>query len=172
MLSFPDGRVICESGAILLHLCETFDTAHTLHPAVGDPSRPRFLQGVIYGVTECYKAATAVFMETFMKEEKCQDKEKITAVKKRFREVVIDHIVRELDHGKRMFYLGDTFSAADIVIGYALMTADFTKCDLLENVVVSAYYERLKERGALLQSCYIILHLHSCTKDYQLEGQW
>lgn len=57
VLILPDGTVMTESAAILLHLAETHPEAG-LAPPVGDPLRPVFLRRLIWLVTAVYGTFT------------------------------------------------------------------------------------------------------------------
>lgn len=147
-IAFPDGSVLLELGAIVLYMCETFDTEHTLHPAPGDPRRPRFFQGVVYAVAEAYRAVMDVFRETVGKADNGINKPVVAKLRDRFYTVVVEHLVLELEEQGRMYYLGDEFSAVDILFGYILMTAKCTDAGLLENEFVREYHDRIVERPA------------------------
>lgn len=145
-LVFPDGRAVVESAAIVLHLCETYDTAHALHPAPAHPHRPRFLQAVVFAVAEGYKTAMPVFALCYHVKKEQRDRAKLAPLKDTFTNVFMAHLVHELQQGKRTYYLGDSFSAADIVMGYILMTAEYLDEDLIQDPTVKAYHARLKDR--------------------------
>ena len=57
VLVLPDGMVMTESAAILLHLAETYPEAG-LAPPAGDPLRPIFLRRLIWLVTAVYATFT------------------------------------------------------------------------------------------------------------------
>jgi GST-like protein len=57
VLVLPDGTVMTESAAILLHLAETYPDAG-LAPPVGDPLRPVFLRRLIWLVSAVYATFT------------------------------------------------------------------------------------------------------------------
>lgn len=151
-LALPDGTCITEVGAIVMYILETFDGKGTLHPKVG-PERARFLQALFYVVSECYKAAFAVFLMCFSIKPKLvrldreeRDAEKWKEVTGKFKTVVVDHIVREIGDAGRKYYLGDKLSAADFMFGYILMWVDSCDEGLLDHPVVQEYYGRLKAR--------------------------
>jgi glutathione S-transferase len=145
VLALPDGSTICESAAISLYLCETFDQAATMHPAVGAPTRAKFLQGVVYCAAEGYRATMNVFFECYQIEKKNRNYEAIATHKDKFQKIVVDHLVREMADG-RPYYLGDQMSLCDIMFGYLLMTAATTEENLLTNDVVNQYFARLASR--------------------------
>lgn len=143
-LVLPDGTSIVESAAILLHFLETFDTTHKLHPAPGHVDRPRFLQGVVFGVAEGYKTVMSVFLLCMNIKKEDRDQTNLVPAKKKFEDVFLKHLIQQLEG--REYYLGDQFSAADIVLGYILMTAEYVEEGLTEDPVVKAYHARLKAR--------------------------
>ncbi|MDF1635446.1 glutathione S-transferase family protein [Mycoplana sp. MJR14] len=57
VLVLPDGTVMTESAAILLHLAETYPEAG-LAPPVGDPARPVFLRRLVWLVSALYATFT------------------------------------------------------------------------------------------------------------------
>lgn len=148
VLALPSGEVVKEVGAIVLHLCETFDKEGKMHPLPGQKNRTKFLQGVVYAVAECYRACMDLFLAVWgkSKEEREKDKQKIDDLTIKYNRVLVDHLVQELDSGKKNFYLGDQFSIADIPFAYMLMCAKYADIGLLENKVVADYFERLAER--------------------------
>jgi GST-like protein len=56
-LIMPDGDVMTESAAIILHLADAFPDAQ-LAPATSDRQRPAFLRWLIYIVSEIYPTST------------------------------------------------------------------------------------------------------------------
>lgn len=148
VLAMPDGSAILESSAILLYIMETFDTAHKLHPAVGDAKRPLYLQAVAYVGAEAYRAVVGVFAECFMKPLEKRDRAKVDTAKEKYQTVVVEHLERHFADG-RAYYLGSEFSAADIPFAYVLMTASFVEGEeLLVSPTLTAYHSRLKERDS------------------------
>lgn len=143
---FPDGSAMVEAGAIVIHLCETLDHSHKLHPALGDAHRSRFLQGVVFGVAEGYKAVIACFLLCYKIAKEERDTKKLSAAKENFEKVVVGHLVKELKGGERKYYLGEEFSAVDVVFGYILMTAGYCDAGLIENEIVKNYHESLEKR--------------------------
>lgn len=144
----PDGSTICESGAIVLYLLETYDKAGSLHPLPGSPNRAKFLQGIVYTVAECYPAVTELYNVTgFIPEEK-RDQEKVKKAKERVQKIVLDHLKVELDNGKKEYYLGQ-FSAVDAMMGYAIMCAQYFGGGIVKkDPVIKAYFEKLSKRKA------------------------
>lgn len=149
VLALPSGEKIVEAGAIALYFLETFDKAGKLHPLIGSPDRPRFLQAAFYVTSEMYKASVSLFLYCMKTPKEKRDTAVLGPMIETFNKVVIDHLERELDFGKRKFYLGDEFSSADIFLGYITMTTSFVQGeDLLTNTVVADYAKRVAERSS------------------------
>lgn len=157
VLQFPSGEVICEVGAIVLHLLETYDKSGKLHPLPGQKNRAKFLQGIVYVVAEGYRAGMDLFMlccdagseghKMLPKEER--DRVKVDEAKKKFIDVVIKHLDREM--GDSEFYLGDEVSATDIAFSYLLMCAEYIDEGLLEESdKVNEWYAKMKAREAFV----------------------
>lgn len=146
-MSMPDGSVMCEAGAIVLYLLETYDKAGSLHPLPGSPNRAKFLQGVLYTVTECYHAITELYETTgFIPKEK-QDPEKVKKAVDRVQKIVLDHLKVEMENGKKDYYLGEQFSAVDVMMGYPLMCAHCCGDGMIQkDPAMNAYYERISKR--------------------------
>ena len=144
-LRLPSGQTIVEAAAILMYLLENYDVDYKMHPAPRSKDRAKFFQGVVFGVAEGYKTVVPIFMLSFGKKREERDREKIEELKKKFDHTVIGHIKHEFSDG-RDYYLGEQFSAVDMVFGYVLMTAAFADEDLLTDPIVKAYHDRLAAR--------------------------
>lgn len=148
VLVMPDGSVIVEAVAISLWLLETFDVSGKLHPRPGDPTRAKFLQGMVYAAAEGYKATMSIFMLCFMTAKNDRDKAKISEAKeKHWQRVVVEHLRQELQDG-RDYYTGSEFTAVDIAFGYLLVCAETCDEDLISEDFLKAYNARLKKREA------------------------
>lgn len=148
---FPDGTSIVEAGAIVFYMLERFDKEGKLHPLPTDGhsvDRARFLQGIVYAVTEGYKTAMVLFFLCYNIEKKDRDQTKLEAAKDTCRVAIIDHLLKELKQGQRKYYLGDKFSAADIMMGYMLMTMNYCDCGMMDNEIINEYFGRLTCRPA------------------------
>ena len=145
-LVFPDGSVLLESVAIALYFCETLDKDNKIHPPVGHPNRPLFLQGVVFAVVEGYKAVMECFVLCYRIDENKRDMEKLGPARDKFKKIFIAHLIKALDGGKKKYYLGDKYSAADAMMSYILMTAEYCGCGMIEDEVVEKYHACMKER--------------------------
>lgn len=149
VLALPNGEMVVEAGAIALYFLEEYDKEGKLHPLPGSPNRIRFLQAVVYSVAEAYSAVVNLFKVCRGVPVDKRDRAVIDPLIEKYEKVVVQHLERELDFGKRDYYLGDEFSAADIMFSYITMVATFVEGEkLLENAVVAAYAKRVADRDA------------------------
>jgi glutathione S-transferase len=134
-----DGTLIFESAAIALYLTDKFPKAG-IGPAVGDPKRGPYLTWLAYyaGVME------PAWMSDFMK----IDVPRGTAGWVKTGEVM-EYVNKTLDAGP--YLLGDTFSAADILVGTTF--ALFLGSPLLpKTTLLEAYVKRVTERPAAIRA--------------------
>jgi glutathione S-transferase/GST-like protein len=127
-LILPDGDVMTESAAILIHLAD-LDSRHRYAPALGSPLRARYLRWMIYLATNIYMTDLRFFYpQRYTTDPKGAEAVKQAALN-RFEE---EWQVFAEALGKGPFILGETMSAADI---YAAMLAAW-------NRDVSAFFAR------------------------------
>ena len=110
-LIMPDGDVMTESAAIILHLADAFPDAQ-LAPATSDRQRPAFLRWLVYIVSEIYPTST--FSDDPARWQLPQD------VQKGYKQTV-DQYRKTLwgyveDVADTPYFLGDDFSAIDLYI--------------------------------------------------------
>lgn len=151
-LVLPDGSSILESLAITLYICETFDTENKIHPPPGHPNRLLFLQGVVFSVVEGYKALMACFIFCSRIEKEKRNMDKLIPAREQFHKIFIAHLVKALDNGKKTYYLGDEYSAADAMMAYILMGAEYCDCGMIDNEVVEKYFANLKARPSYVKA--------------------
>jgi glutathione S-transferase len=96
-------------------------------------------------VAEAYPAVMNLLRCCYRIPKDQRDKALVAEHKANFDTIVIGHLTRVLADN-RDYYLGFEFSAADICFGYVLMVAVACDADLLENLVVVAYNDRLAAR--------------------------
>lgn len=111
-LRLPDGRVILESAAMVLHLAEL---APSLAPEPGSVHRPLFLQWVVYGSATLYPAYLRVYhVEDFVPDESARPAAKNLAVAGlAARWQVVENA---LAAGPGPFLFGGSASAADVYL--------------------------------------------------------
>jgi glutathione S-transferase len=114
-----DGTLMIESSAMCLYLAEKFGA---LAPPVGSPLRAAYFQWMVYVPATCDPALETILFHTrFLPEEKRiaplaeQAKKKWAACER--------YLAKQL--GDRPFIVGDSFTAADVMVGSALAWAKF-----------------------------------------------
>lgn len=119
--------VLAESGAIVQHTLETYDTEHALHPRVGDTARADFLQLLHFGPASAYHIAVPMFFRASPPVEALRTREDTFEMcKKQWHQIVVPTLERALDKFGGPYLLGTELSAADLVLGYDVMTASFS----------------------------------------------
>ena len=138
-----DGVVLIESSAICMYLADKHGT-HRLAPAVGTPARGKYYEWMVYiPATADPCLETIMFHTMFLPEEKrlpqLVEKAKKTwsRVEKRFATSL----------GGSEWALGETFSAADVVLGSALAWAKMAGV-FGGNAPLADYFERASSRPA------------------------
>jgi glutathione S-transferase len=138
-----DGVTLIESAAICLHLADKFPAAK-LAPPLGSADRGRYYQWMVYTIGTLEPPVLDVFLNTIQLPEAERSAAKAESGRARFAEaatVISDGL------GSKPYLLGDTFSAADVMIGSTLGWCSFM--GLLDGQkVLTAYVERLMQRPA------------------------
>jgi glutathione S-transferase len=143
--AIEDGDVrMFESGAILGYLLEKYGQGR-LAPAPGTRERAEYLQWFHFGEASLAVHVTTIVRHRFGRSEERRLEGAVTEGRERAK-LGIEVVERAL-HG-RAYILGDDFTAADIMVSYGIVMANFIGelPDGLENV--RAYMARLKERPA------------------------
>ena len=141
-----------ESGGLVQYLLETYDTNHTLHPPVGDPTRAEFLKLVHFGPATAYHVAVPIFFHSFPPKGVPPTTEKELQTKKEeWHNVVAPTYEQALDRFGGPYLLGTKFTAADVVCGYDLMTISYTKVadellDETKHPKLKTYLQNLQNR--------------------------
>lgn len=109
-LMLEDGRVLFESAAIVLHLCDRHPEA-ALAPAPGDPARPELYQWLFFLADTIYPAYHCVYHT----EQYTTDPDSAPSVKAKAKEALVRQW-QVLDDAlaNRRFLLGDHPTACDI----------------------------------------------------------
>jgi glutathione S-transferase len=135
-----DGEtVVFESAAVALYLTDKFP-ANRIGPLVGDPKRGAYLTWLAYYAGEMEPAWVSKFM-------------KVTPPRGTAGwvapEEIMPHVNATLEKGP--YLLGDTFSAADILVGTTF--ALFMGSPMLEKTpLLEAYVKRITERPAFARA--------------------
>ncbi len=143
--ALEDGEtVMFESGAIVEYVLERYGQGR-LGPRAGEPGRGTFLQWLHFAEATLMPPLVEIFRHTMLKPEA----ERIPAVVAdgKARAAVTLNVVEQALRG-RDYLLGETFSAADVMMGYGMKMADqFGLLHELPNL--KAYVQRLNARPAL-----------------------
>ncbi len=138
-----DGRVLLESGGICLWLADVHG-AKGLAPPIDSPLRGPYCQWMVYVPATCDPALETILFHTrFLPEEK-RIPVLVDRAKKQW--AVCERVI-EAGLGDKPYILGDTFSAADIMVGSAVAWARFAGA-LGDSARLTAYAARLAERPA------------------------
>lgn len=136
-----DGQVIAESGAIAQHLLEKFDPDHKLHPAPGAANRAVFLEWL-------HAAEGAVFlpflMNTYLEATGLTDS-LLAGYMAGERAKALAAVEAHLT--ENAFFAGDAFTAADIMMGFQLESAD-KRGGIDQDSPVKAWLAKLQDREA------------------------
>lgn len=115
-LILPDGTVMTESAAILIHLADIFPEAK-LAPAASSPLRPRYLRWMLYLATTVYMSDLRMLYPTRY----TADAAGAAGIKaKAIDGMAAEFVILSDEIGEGPFILGTTMSAVDI---YAAMLA-------------------------------------------------
>jgi glutathione S-transferase len=143
-----DGDVLMsESGAILEYLLERYDGDAKFAPAIGDPLRGDFLRWMYFSESTLYPPIGIVVWMTIYRDDADNHLDLVMDAKGRAGQgldVVQDHLKTN------DYLLGDTFCAADIMMGFTLLAADVVGVLPQTHDATRAYLARLGERPAFL----------------------
>ncbi|WP_299848601.1 glutathione S-transferase family protein [uncultured Roseovarius sp.] len=136
-------EVLCESGAILQHLCEMYPEAE-LAPVPGDVARARYLELMGYAETMASLIENLNMQHIFLRDPRQASPVVIKLITSRLGAALAG---LETRLGEREYLLDSGFSAADVMLGFNLFAAPYyVKLDPFEALV--AYCDRLAARPA------------------------
>ncbi len=144
--SIQDGALtMVESGAIVEYILEKYGKAR-LAPAPGSATRPLFLQWVHFAEATALPPLSLIAQHTFFKPEA----ERIPAIvtESRANALAVLAVLENALAGKQ-YLLGAEFSAADIMMGYALLLMKWFGVLSDQYPNATRYLARLEERPAL-----------------------
>lgn len=133
--------VIAETGAIAEYLLAKFDTAHKLHPKPDSPDFPRYLEWI-------HSAEGAVFLPgllTLYTGMAGITDGPVAQMIAGEREKVAAHIEAHLS--KHPYFAGDTFTAADCLMGFQIVLSD-AQGGLNNRPATKAWLDRVTARPA------------------------
>ena len=143
--AIEDGDVVMfESGAIVEFLLERYG-AGRLAPAPGTPERAAYLQWLHFGEATCLPPLSDLVQHTFLRPEA----ERIPAVvpdAQARTAAWMDVVDRAL--AERPWIAGDRFTAADVMVGYAVALAGLLGLVGSARPHLAAYLDRIRERPA------------------------
>ena len=150
--TLEDGDVVmCESGAITEYLVERHGQGR-LAPAVGDVRRAAYLQWLHFAESTAFPPIGIVIWLTRYRSD--GDDACIAQVVADARERAasgFDHLEREFGPGP--WLLGESFTAADVMLGFTLTAASLVGVlDPVRQPKTAAYLGRLQERPAYRQA--------------------
>ncbi len=139
--------VLTESGAIVAYLADKRPEAG-LAPKPGTPERAKYLQWVLFGLTELEQPLWTISKHTFALPEKLRVPAVIPTAKKEFLRAAA---VLAEGLGDREWLVGDAFTGADLIVGHTLAWARAFSVPW-EQPTVDAYAERVLSRPALARA--------------------
>ena len=140
-----DGEcVIGESGAILEYILERYG-AGRLAPSIGSPKRGEFLQWVHFAESTAFAPLGVLIWHGIYRGDADRIPEAIDGARDRAHSA-LDVVERHL--ATRDFLLGSEFSAADIMLGFTLVAAQFLGMLDMRYPVTMSYLARITERPA------------------------
>ena len=149
--TIEDGDVVmAESGAIVEYIER--DRNGRLAPAIGSPLRPRFLQWLHFAESTAFPPLGIVVWLTLYRTDAAQHSTLIADARTRAA-TGFEQLERELSD--KQYLLGDTFSAADIMMGFTLIAGRMLGVIDDRYPAINAYLERLQARPALQKTMAI-----------------
>ncbi|MCC5995946.1 MAG: glutathione S-transferase [Oceanicaulis sp.] len=141
VLVLEDGRSLAETGAIAQYLLDKFDIANRLHPVQESPAWPVYLEwmhaseGAVFlpFLMNAYLGPTGL-MDSLLGQYMAGERAKALA-----------HVEAHL--GRHAWFAGETFSAADCLMGFQLEAAEKAGA-ISEGSPVLDWLSRIRERPA------------------------
>ncbi len=150
--TIEDGDVVmAESGAIVEYILERYGNGR-LAPAIGSPLRPRFLQWLHFAESTAFPPLGIVVWLTLYRTDAAEHSTLIADARTRAA-TGFEQLERELRD--KQYLLGDTFSAADIMMGFTLIAGRMLGVIDDRYPAINAYLERLQARPALQKTMAI-----------------
>ena len=150
--TIEDGEVVmAESGAIVEYVLERYGNGR-LAPPIGSPLRPRFLQWLHFAESTAFPPLGIVVWLTLYRTDAAQHSTLIADARTRAA-TGFEQLERELSD--KRYLLGDTFSAADIMMGFTLIAGRMLGVIDERYPAINAYLERLQARPALQKTMAI-----------------
>lgn len=141
------GFNLFESAAIIMQLADKYPEKR-LAPAVGSNERGEYYQWILFAMNEAEKPIWIIAQHTRFLPEAERSADATARASKRFKEVA--SVLEERLQG-RAFILGNTFSAADVVLGGVLFFASRMGQLGDDTPTLKAYLDRLMARPAAMK---------------------
>jgi glutathione S-transferase len=138
-----NGFIMFESAAIVMQLADRYPEKG-LAPAVGTNERAEYYQWILCAMTELEPPLVTILMHTRLLPEAQRSPAAIEEASKRFKGVA--KVFEERLKG-RQYIVGDTFTAADIVVGGVCFLATLVN-QIGDQPVLQQYFKNLMERPA------------------------
>ena len=142
------GAPFYESGAIVQYLLER-DAKGRLAPPIGDPDRARFLQWSHWGEATLLPPIVTLNSHRFVLPESDRSQKAVSVAQRQLARIF--GVLGQAVEGRR-YLVGDTFTAADIMVGYGVTLAKWVGELPVEHTAVHGWLEGLAERPAYQRS--------------------
>jgi glutathione S-transferase len=138
-----NGFTVIESAAIVMHLADKYPEKR-LAPAVGSNERGEYYQWILFAMTEAEPSLVTIFLNTRILPEDQRNPAAVAQAIERFKPPAT--VLQERLKG-REYIVGNTFTAADVVVG-GVLTLAHRVGQLGDFPGLQAYMGRLMERPA------------------------
>jgi glutathione S-transferase len=145
VLVLPDGTVMAQSAAIIIHLADLGSNGQ-LSPDFDDPARPRYLQWILFFATAAYNAEMRIaYPQNFTAEASGHAGVSARAIEEMQQARAI--FAKALGDGP--FILGATFSAADIYAAMLLCWSPTFEADMKQYPTLGHLVRLVSQRPGL-----------------------
>lgn len=134
---------LSESSAIVLHLADKFAAAG-LAPALGTDERARYYRWIVYVPATLDPVLETITMHTRMLPEAKRNPALVESARGRLAPIAA---VLERALADRSYVVGDSFTAADVVVASGIAWMGFLGA-LESHPILAAYLQRMRERPA------------------------
>ncbi|WP_224362907.1 glutathione S-transferase family protein [Hyalangium versicolor] len=138
-----NGFMLIESAAIVMHLADKYPEKG-LAPAAGSNERGEYYQWIFFVMTEAEPSLVTIFLNTQILPEDQRDPAAVAQATERFKPAAT--VLQERLKG-REYIVGNTFTAADVVVG-GVLTLAHRVSRLGDFPGLQAYMGRMMERPA------------------------
>ncbi|MGV8997186.1 MAG: glutathione S-transferase family protein [Parvibaculaceae bacterium] len=143
-----EGLVLNESGAIVQYILAKHAGSH-LEPKLGTPIYGKYLQWLHFAEASVMPPVSTIIQHTIRKAKEDRVESVLAEGRAGLAKVMA---VMEKELAKGPYICGDTFTAADIMLGYDLYLCNLIGATFADHKNVTAYYERLAARPGFLKA--------------------